>query len=61
MFAGQWFKQRGKSNYSIVQDKRLTVATVTFRKTSRGVWGGVVLEASSGRSFSPQQSEVRSL
>lgn len=36
VFAGQWFKQRGKSNYSIVQDKRLTVATVTFRKTSRG-------------------------
>lgn len=36
MFAGQWFKQRGKSNYSIVQDKRLTVATVPFRETGRG-------------------------
>lgn len=36
VFAGQWFKQRGKSNYSIVQDKRLTVATVPFRETGRG-------------------------
>lgn len=36
MFAGQWFKQRGKSNYRLVQDKRLTVATVLFRETGTG-------------------------
>lgn len=39
MFDNSGFKQRGKANCCIVQDKDCTVGTVTFRETGRdGEW-----------------------